>query len=67
MLIKRHFFGKVLHLWDIKITFENLFFWKIFKIFEKIASHTGETLCQSFETSSGTITRITWSKTREMI
>ena len=34
---------------------------------KKLASHTGETLCQSFETSSGTITRITLSKTREII
>ena len=36
--------------------------------FEKnLAAHTVETLCLSFDTSFGTITFITWSKSREII
>ena len=35
--------------------------------FEKqLAADTKETLCHSFRTNSETITRITWSKTREI-
>ena len=34
---------------------------------KKFPANRGETLCQSFETSFGTITQITWSKTREII
>ena len=34
---------------------------------KKLAADTGKTLCHSFITNSETITRITWSKTREII
>ena len=53
-----YYFGLQNNFWEFNF-FENLG--------KKLAANIKETLSQAFKTSSGTITRITWSQTREII